>query len=102
MTTLQVSWVPALEAPAARSDQSAALELTTKPLESSGSLLVPTSERYLVIPVRMLRSAGTNRVHLCGRVPWSSYQLLFGRPHPHSRRVKTEYHRRARSRGRRR
>ena len=102
MTTVRASWVPALEAPVDRNGQTADLEFTTKPLASSGSLLVPTSERYLVIPVRMLRSSGTNRVRLRGRVPWSSYRLLFGHPHPHSRRVKTEYRRRARSRGRRR
>lgn len=102
MTTVQVSWVPALPAPADLGEQVADLEFTTKPLPESRSLLVPTSERYVAIPVRMLRSAGTNRVRLRGRVPWPSYRLLFDLPHPHSRRVKTEYHRRSRARGRKR
>lgn len=100
MTTVRVSWTRDIP-PVDHDGQTADLEFATQPLASSGSLLVPKSERYLVIPVRMLRLAGTDRVRLCGRVPWPTYRSLFDCPHPNSKRVKTEYHRRVRSRDRR-
>lgn len=102
MTDVQVSFVREMAPSVDCSGQTADLEFTTKPLSSSGQLLIPMQERYLAIPVRMLQPVGTNLVRLRGSVPWPSYRLLFGRPHPHSHKVKTEYHRRSRSRGRKR
>jgi hypothetical protein len=100
MTTVRVSWIPATGEPVDLGEAVSDLEFVTGP--ATPIELLSRAQRFLVVSASLLERTGPYTVRLRGRLYWSGYRQIFGRTCPRSSRVKTEYHRRLRSRGRRR
>ena len=61
--------------------------------------LLPTkTQRFLVVPARLLEWSGPNTIRLRATLSWFGHRTLFGRTCPRSQRVKSEYRRRLRRR----
>ena len=100
MTTVRVSWVPATGEPVDLGETVSDLQFVTGP--PTPIEMLSKTQRFLVVSASLLERTGPYTVKLRGRLLWSGYRLVFGRTHPRSHRVKAEYHRRCRSRGRKR